>query len=522
MILINYSTNTQSVNECLDKYASINEVLTFSPIFYKKREVKITKSSTFCDNSDHLFVYKFHQEIMKKLKFIDLNIEELRGKEEEIFSYEIFQKFGPHFLNTLIIQKFLKRFSKKQNIYFLADCKDGMRLCDFFLANNFKFKLILKNSASHDNQKRKNIFRGIKILMSNIIFFYSKNIFNQSPNKFENLISSLNNYRFLRKSFNIKPIKERYVSLNVQKFNGLNFQIYKKEIEGFISSYFPAFFKIKDLVLRDFKNDYKYFTSQNTTPVEIVKNILLGNFAKVFFYYDGSGIIDQKIYDLYKYTIPQTKTIKKLFWSKAQSENARDPNGIVVGCLSQKKLHPIKNIIGRDLILTSLTSSNFKRSLPVIQKTPFEMLGFLNDIAKTSEESDLKLLIKLHPSDYSNLNMYKESLKSYKHISFISESEEIPFKKVLINITFDTTMNISTIHKIPYQIIYNPINRPNLSTFFKHFEEKNFFFIDNEKILIKKILELKKNLGTYSVGNYRNILENFSDDYDTKIKDTIR
>ena len=125
MILINYSTNTQSVNECLDKYASINEVLTFSPIFNKKKEVKITKSSTFCDNSDHLFVYKFHQEIMKKLKFIDLNIEELRGKEEEIFSYEIFQRFGPHFLNTPLtpgLDNVFNIFSISRLIYGLGGC----------------------------------------------------------------------------------------------------------------------------------------------------------------------------------------------------------------------------------------------------------------------------------------------------------------------------------------------------------------------------------------------------------------
>lgn len=523
MKLINYSKNTQHINECLDEYDSINEILTFYPIFYDKRKVTIRKSSTFSNNSDHFYVYRFHLKIMSNLKFINLDIKELETREEEIFSYEIFQKFGPQFLNIMTIQNFFKSFSKKEDIYLLADCEDGKRIFNFLLANNFNIKLIYKKTTSFDKPRERNIIRGIKIILSNIIYFNSKIIFNQSPNKFENLIASLQNYKFFRKDYKVESGKKRYAALSIKTFNHLDFHTYNKEIERHVSAYFPVFSKIKIDLLKNFSRNTKYFTSQNTTPFEIVKNILLGDYAKVFFYYDGSGIIDESIYDIYKYTIPRHKKINKLFWSQAQSINAKVSSSLVIGCLGLKKLTPIDNITNRNLVLVSLTSADFKRSLPVIQKTTYEMLSFLKDIAKASEMSNFDVLIKLHPSDYSNLKLYKKSLIAYQNISFILQNEKIPFKNILVNITFDTTMNISTIHEVPYQIIYNQVNRPNLSTFFKQYKKvKNFFFIEDKKSLTRKLLQLKQSFKTYNAGKYEYILENFSDHYETKLRDIIK
>lgn len=523
MILINYTKNNELVRNIIYRNSSIRDLLTFSPLKLIKPEIKVFFSKDFCSNHDHQVIFNFHQSLMKKIKFRNIHIKEIKSKEEEIFSYEIFQKYGIQFLNIKVIDNFLKDKGKGQKIYFLADCDQGRKIFNFFKQNGLNIELIFKARTKIDSKIIRSFFniniqRAFKITLYNKLFPGSKFVFNQSFNKFEKLFKLLPNARFYRKNFPSHETDKKNVDVYQDDFLGYDFIVYRELIEQYISNNIEAFKKLKADLDKNIKDGSVFITCTNTTPVEIAKNIILGERVKVFFYFDGAGIIDKRILSLYKFTIPQSPKIKKLFWSKAQYEESKILNGKVVGCLGFGKVKPLKDIKKRKIVLLSLTSSSFTNSLPLIQKSIFEMLDFLKDVSKAAKENNLKVYVKIHPSDYENKEIYQEKLNKFNNVYFLPATKKIPHSNILINLSYDTTMSISTTYLIPYQIIFNPFNRPNLSTYFETSDKlNNIFFVDSYKSLSDRMSEIVQSGNNYTPINLEYILENFCENYDSTV-----
>ena len=97
-------------------------------------------------------------------------------------------------------------------------------------------------------------------------------------------------------------------------------------------------------------------------------------------------------------------------------------------------------------------------------------------------------------------------------------TKKIPHSNILINLSFDTTMSISTTYLIPYQIIFNPFNRPNLSTYFETSDKlNNIFFVDNYRSLSNRMSEIIQSRNNYTPINLEYILENFCENYDSTV-----
>jgi len=421
----------------------------------------------------------FHNHFIDSLSINNSSYKELELLKKQLFSYSFYQTYGASLLKIACIQNFLKSQQSFKRIIIFSEEGKNTLLIKILLSNlkyvevkyikditfpllpllnkikNYDFLLIKTRLMSYINRV---IFKNnIKFIFDNSSRIFEK-IYKRTP-PFSTSIYRDVDY----KKTEISNLKLTY---NEEVFNNFDLSPLYEEIKNIVLTFFAKLPSIEEEIqLLEPKGKY-FLTNSSATPIQVAKIFFFNKFnGRVVLKFDGNLSPDSEFKkSIYKYLGGYDLSVLSLFNSSHQSKSFESNKNtpVVIGSLSlpikysSNLIEPLP--INRRFIVP-LTAANFYNSKPGFQKDIFDNIFYIKQLEELSRIRDIEIDFKMHPSDYSNLNLYKSIINSNKSCRVISSKLALKdYLKYSGVISHSTTVALESFYIGCNQIIYNPFN----------------------------------------------------------------